>query len=123
MAIEDFNAKSNNWICQDKTSFEGDAIENLTSQFGLHQMIKEPTHILGTSSYCIDLIFTSQPNLIIESGVHSSLLSNSHHLIILAKFNLDAVYPQPYVREVSLKMLIMKSLDKQLMNSIGKGPF
>ena len=121
--MKDFNAKSNNWICQDKTSFEGDAIKNLTSQFGLHQMIKEPTHILDTSSYCIDLIFTSQPNLIIESGVHSSLLSNSHHLIIFAKFNLDSVYPQPYVREVSLKMLIMKSLDKQLMNSIGKGPF
>ena len=29
VAIRNFNAKSGNWFCQDKTSFEGDAIENL----------------------------------------------------------------------------------------------
>ena len=57
VAIGDFNAKSSNWFCYDKTNFEGDA--NLTSQFGLHQVIKEPSHILDTSSSCIDLIFTS----------------------------------------------------------------
>ena len=92
VAIGDFNAKWSN--------SEGDAIENLTSQFGLHQMIKEPTHILDTSSLCIDLIFTSQPNLTIESGVHSSLHSNCHYQIIFAKFHLEIVYPPPYVREV-----------------------
>ena len=76
VAIGDFNPKSSNLFRQDKASFEGDTIENLTSQFGLHQVIKEPAHILDTFSSCIDLIFTSQPNLIIESGVHSSLHSN-----------------------------------------------
>ena len=85
---------------QDKTNFEGDAIENLTSQFVLHQVIKEPAHILDTSSSCINLIFTSQPNLITESGVHSSLHSNCHHQIIIAKFNLEIVFPPLYVREV-----------------------
>ena len=54
----DLKAKSSNWFCQDKPSFEGDATGNLTSQFELHQVIKEPTHILDTS-LCIDLIFTS----------------------------------------------------------------
>ena len=98
VAIGDFNANSSNWFCQDKTSFEGDAIENLTFQFGLHQVNKEPTHILDTSSSCIDVIFTSQRNLIIESGVHSSLNSNCQ--IIFAKFNLEVVFPPPYVREV-----------------------
>ena len=82
VAIRDFNAKSSNWFCQDKNNFEGDAIENLTSLFGLQQVVKEPTHILDTSSACTDLIFTSQPNLIIESGVYSSLHSNCHHQII-----------------------------------------
>ena len=48
MAIGDFNAKSSNWFCHDKTNFEGDAIENLKSQFGLHQVINKPTHILDT---------------------------------------------------------------------------
>ena len=63
-------------------------------------MINEPTHILESSSSCIDLIFTSQPNLITESGTHPSLHPNSHHQIILAKFNLEIHYPPPYFREV-----------------------
>ena len=63
-------------------------------------MIKEPAHLLDTSSLRIDLIFTSQPNLITESGIHSSLHSNCHHQIIFAKFNVEAVYPPPYVQEV-----------------------
>ena len=70
VANGDFNAKSSNRFCQDKTSFEGDAIGNLTSHFGLYKMIKEPKHILDTSPSCIEIIFMSQPNLIIESGVH-----------------------------------------------------
>ena len=93
VAVGYFNVKSSNWFCQDKTNFEVDAIENFTSQFVLHQVIKEPAHILDTSSSCIDLIFTSQPNLIIESGVHSSLHSNCHHQMIFAKFNSEIVYP------------------------------
>ena len=88
MAIRDFNAESYNWFCQDKTIFERDAIENLTSQFGLHQVIKEQTLLIDTSSSCTDLIFTSQPNLIIESGVHLSLHSNCHHQIFSSTFNL-----------------------------------
>ena len=100
VAIGDLNAKSSNQFCHNKSNFEGEAIENLTSQFGLHQVIKEPTHILDTSYQCIDLIFTSQPNLITESGVHSSLYSNCHHQIIIAKFNLEIVFPPLYVREV-----------------------
>ena len=64
----------------------------------MHQVILERTYILDTSSSsCIDLIFTSKPNL---TGVHSSLHSNCHHQIIFAKFNLEIVYPPPYVREV-----------------------
>ena len=55
VAIGDFNAKSSNWFCHGKINFEEDEIESLTSQFGLHKVIKEPTHILDTSSSCIDL--------------------------------------------------------------------
>ena len=123
MAIGDFNAKSSNWFCQDKTSFEGDATENVTYQFGLHRIIKEPTHISDTSSSCIDLIFTSQPNLITESGVHSSLHSDCHHQTIFAKFSLEVVYHKLYAEGLALKMLILNLLVELLMNSIGEGHF
>ena len=68
--LGDFNAKCTNWYNHDKTNFEGIAIENISSQCGLYQVINKPTHISENSSSCIDLIFTSQPNLITESGVH-----------------------------------------------------
>ena len=91
MVTGDFNTKSSKWHCQDKSTFEGSVIDNKTSQSGLYQVIKEPTHILNTSSSCIDLIFTSLPNLIIDSGVHSSLHPNCHHQIVYAKFNLEII--------------------------------
>ena len=98
--LDDFNAKSNNWHKFDKTNPEGIALENITSQYSLHQVINELTHILQSSSSCTDLLFTSHPNLIIDSGVHPSLHPNCHHQIIYAKFNLNVHYPPPYVREV-----------------------
>ena len=86
--IGDFNAKSSNWYLNDVTRFEGLKIEFLASQFAMSQVINEPTHILDNSKSCIDLIFTSQPNMIMDSGVHPSLHSNCHHQIIYAKFDL-----------------------------------
>ena len=64
--LVDFNAKCTNWYKHDKANFERIAIENISLQFGLYQVLNEPTHILENSSSCIDLIFTSQPNLIAE---------------------------------------------------------
>ena len=78
----------------------GSKIDGVTSQFGLHQIIKKPTHFIGDSSSCIDLNLTIQPNLVTESGVHSSLHANCHHHITFAKFNLKIHYPPSYEREV-----------------------
>ena len=97
--IGDFNAKSKDWCSNDITSFEDSELDFLTSQFGLLQIIKEPTHILNNSRSCIDLIFTSQPNMVIDS-VHASLHANCHHQIIYAKFDLKIIYLPPYERTV-----------------------
>ena len=79
VVIGDFNAKSKHWCSQDSTKFEGINIGNMSSQFGLSQIIKEASHILESSSSCIDLIFLTQPNLVVEFGVHPSLHPNCHH--------------------------------------------
>ena len=52
------------------------------------QIIKESTHILENSSSCIDLIFTNEPNMVVESRVHHPLHQDCHHQIIFPKFNL-----------------------------------
>ena len=46
------------------------------------------------------LVLTSQTNLVMESGVHSSLHPNCHHRVVFAKFNLFLLYPPPYERNV-----------------------
>ena len=56
--LGDLDIKSNNWYINDKPTTECAKIEFVTSQFVLHQIINEPTHVLENSSSCIDLIFT-----------------------------------------------------------------
>ena len=98
--LGDFNAKSSNWYKHDKTTDDGSKVEAITSHFALKQLIQEPTHILSNSSSYTDLVFRSQPSLVMESGVHSLLHENCHHQLVYAKFNLKVWYPPPYEREI-----------------------
>ena len=92
VVLVDFNARMQGWYQNDITTFEGCKIDIATSQFGLSQIIKEPTHILSNSASCIDSIFTSQPNLVMHSSVNPSLHPNCHHQIFSRKFNLTVFY-------------------------------
>ena len=42
-------------------------IDTIASGYGLNQLMQEPTLILNSSSSIIDLTFTLQPNLVMES--------------------------------------------------------
>ena len=98
--LGDFNARNSNWWSEDIDNSQGLDIDELSSYYILTQLIKDPTHILPYSKSCIDLIFTSQPNLVTDSGVHSSLSPACHHQIVFTKFDLDIFYPPPYERLV-----------------------
>ena len=78
---------------------EGAKIEFVTSQYGLHQIIKDAKCLLENSLSCIELIFTLQFNLIADSAVYSSLHSNCHHQIVYAKFNFKICFPLSYKQE------------------------
>ena len=80
--LGDFNAKSTNWCKNDITSHEGSMSDAVTCNYELHQLIQEPAHILYSSCSCMDLIFTSQLNLVMEPGVHSSLHPNCRHQVV-----------------------------------------
>ena len=107
--FSDFNAKYAIWYSKDNSTTEGSKLRSLnnsktegsklrslTSQSGLNQIINEPTYTTNNSSTCIDLLSTSQTNLVIESGVHSSLYPNCHHQISFAKFDLRIFYLPRY---------------------------
>ena len=98
LVTDDFNARSSSWWSDDIDTIKGMRLESINSYCGLYQVINEPTHILPSSASCIDLIFTNQPNLVINSGVHPLLHQNYHHQIISAQINLKVYYPTPYKR-------------------------
>ena len=81
-------------------SEEGIILENLTCLYGVKQLISDPIHILQHSSSCIDLTFVNQPNLVVDSSIHSSLHLNCHHQIIYCKLNLKIEYPTIYASEL-----------------------
>ena len=53
---------------------------------------------MQNSASCIDLIFTNQPNLVIDCAVHPSLHTNCDHQIVYCKLNLNIKFPPPYER-------------------------
>ena len=100
LVIGDFNVRSSIWWSDDIDTVERTRLESITSYYGLYQIINKPTHILRSSSSCFDLIFTNQPNLVINSGVHPLLHQNCHYQIVFAQINLKVYYPPPYKRLV-----------------------
>ena len=58
------------------------------------------SRFLPTSTSCINLIFTSQSNLVVDSDTQSSQNPKYHHQITYCKLNLNIKYPLPYQRLV-----------------------
>ena len=96
----DFNCRSTQWWENDIENSEGKLFEQITADNGLHQLISEPTHIVGGSKSCIDLIFTDQPNLIVDTGVHPSLHDQCYHQIVHEKLSVSNISQPPYARRV-----------------------
>ena len=97
----DFNCRSPQWWENANENEEGKIFEPCTSELGLHQLISGATHIMGEDSKsCIDLIFTDQPNLFLESGVHPSLHEQCHHQIVYGELSVTNLAPPPYYRKV-----------------------
>ena len=65
--MSDFNAKSKTWCTSDNNMPEGTRLKSLKSCLEFQKLIAKPTHTLQNSASCIDLIFTRQPNLVLDS--------------------------------------------------------
>ena len=98
VSLGDFNVKSLNWykhtleiMCQ---------IWRLSLKLWITKIIDKPTHNLAESSSCIDLLFTSNQGLLMDSRVHLLLHSNCHHQIVYAKFTLKIHCPPPCKQEI-----------------------
>ena len=74
VVLYDFYAKLSQRHDKGSSTSERMSVESIMSQFGLHQIINEPTPILENLSLCIDLIFKLSTNLSVESGTLPSTL-------------------------------------------------
>ena len=114
--LGDFNGRSSKWWSNDITNPNSTITDFLTTTHGFKQLISDATYILPQSSYCVDLIFTDQPNYVIDCGTHLSLNKTWHHQITFCKLNLKVEYPPPIsVLSGILKNQIMVQL-KELLN-------
>ena len=100
--LGDFHARWNNWWVGDTQTSKGCQIDSLTTAYGFRQLISEPTHILKNSS-CIDVLFTDQLSLILDSGTHPSLHPNCHHKIMV-KLTEKSFTPQGCYQKSMLKI-------------------
>ena len=97
----DFNAHSQNWWPDGNTNNEGIAIDSILSALDRNQIICEPTNfeVKKNPSY-IDLIFCDQPNIIVDSGVRSSLDPFCKHQITYCNINFNIPSAPSYTRNV-----------------------
>ena len=51
LILGNFNAQSPTWLDDDKISIEATQLNALSSLHGLHQLIKEPTHLMESLMY------------------------------------------------------------------------
>ena len=115
----DLNCQSSQWWPQDMEEPQGMALEELIETNDLHQLINEPTNIRGEAMSCIDLIITDQPNLFLQSGVHSSLDQNCQHRIIYGKINISL--PPPPLYKSTLPTFLLKCSNALETLPIDKG--
>lgn len=99
--IGDLNAKCTNWWAGGTNNACGLELYTMASILGYLQIINEPTNFEPNKSpSCVDLIFASQPNLVVESGIQLSLFNTCHHQIVYAKVSFKVQLPPTYEREV-----------------------
>ena len=96
-----FNAKCSTWWNGGIDNLCGLELYDLTKMLGFTQLIRELTNFEPNKHpSCIDLIFTSQPNLVLESEVKPTLSTMCHHQIIYENVALKVHVPPSYYREV-----------------------
>ena len=106
VALGYFNAQTKIWYESSETTHEWINMDRVTSQFRFKRLTHQPTHIIGETSSCIDIICTSQPNLVIESGIllprHRKLFDEKLREVIVNFQN----YAVHFYRKSQTKLLL-----------------
>ena len=111
--LGDFNGKSSSWYKHNKTCDRA-KLEGLASHFRLQQIINESTHTLAESSYCADLIFTSNQGTAIDYRMHPFLYSNCHIKYLLLNLTWKFIFHHLINKKWTRNMALPANIRKQL---------
>ena len=64
--LEDLNSRSSQFWRNDVDNDAGNRLVTILNEYGLHQLVHEPTHHMNDCKSCMNLVITDQPNLIKE---------------------------------------------------------
>ena len=79
------------WFAGNKTKTVESQLESLTSFYKYQHLISLPLQIFHQYYSCIDMNFSGQLNLVVDSRVHPRFQPNCHHQLIHCKlhFNIE----------------------------------
>ena len=87
------------WWNEGTNNLCGLELYNISTLLGFSQLINKPTNFEPNKTpSCIDLIFTSKPNLVF--GIRPSLYNMCLHQIIYANISLKIHFPPSYKRDI-----------------------
>ena len=85
------------WYLHDKSNVAGEA---LITTAGYNHLINKTTYCVNGNSSCIDLIFTSNANLVTDFGVGPTRYEKCRHDLIFGKINFNIHVPPPFYRDI-----------------------
>ena len=115
--LGDFNSHQKQWWGGDTDDMQGDLLNDIIASENLFQLVKEPTHITGSSLSCIDLVITDQPNLINNCAIMPSLHTRCHHQINHVELNIKNPPPPSYIRRIWHYQRAKENLIKKAITS------
>ena len=77
--IGGFNLKCSKCCSSDKNNIAGLEIDNITTTAGYNQLTNKATHFINGTSFCIDLILSSNVSFIRNYGIEQSVYEKYHH--------------------------------------------
>ena len=95
-----FSGKCSKWYSFDTSDNIGKELDTITLTVGYGQIIDKLTHFTNKLSSCIDLIFTPNHSIMVDSGIEKSLCSSCHHDTIYGKVNVRVSLPPPHFRTI-----------------------
>ena len=98
--VGDFTAKCSKWYLFHKNNAAEEIPQSYATTEGYSQLVNKPTDCANGSSSCIDLIFTSNTNLVTDNGVDPTLYRTCHHNLIFGKISSNIPLHPPFYRDI-----------------------